>query len=139
MLNLSEGWRKTYPEAYVGLLALKGAVASEDLFSFVEEKRALEGRLRERYAGYDREGLKAHPTLAAYDAYYSEFRKTDHILPQLETVVFKKKPISAPSPLVEAMFIAGLEYLLLAVGHDRDFGGDPSSPMWLGVMRNTRD
>lgn len=121
MLNLSERWRKTYPQAHVGLLALKGAAVSEDLSAFVEEKRALERRLQEQFAGYDREALKAHPTLAAYDAFYSEFRKTYHVLLQLETVVFKNKPISAPSPLVEAMFMAELENLLLTAGHDWDF------------------
>ncbi len=121
MLNLTERWQKTYPQAHVGLLVLKGAAVSEDLSTFIEEKRRLEGRLRGHYAGYDREGLKAHPTLAAYDAYYSAFRKTYHVLLQLETVVFKGKPISAPSPLVEGMFMAELENLLLTAGHDRDF------------------
>jgi DNA/RNA-binding domain of Phe-tRNA-synthetase-like protein len=125
MLNLSERWQKTYPQAHVGLLALKSAVVSEDLSAFNQAKKDLESDLRRRYAGYDREQLKAHPLLAAYDAYYSEFRKTYHVLLQLETVIFKDQPISAPSPLVEAMFMAELENLLLTAGHDRDFVKGP--------------
>ena len=120
MLNLSPRWLETYPEAHVGLLALHVAGDVEDRSAFQQAKEALEARLRERYAGYDRERFRNHPTLAAYDAYYSRFRKTYHVLLQLKTVVFKERPISAPSPLVEAMFMAELDHLLLTAGHDLD-------------------
>ena len=118
MLKISPRFIETYPQAHIGVLVLKGTGQPVSLDAFAEERQTLEERLRQRYTGYDREQLKAHPALAAYDAYYSQFRKTYHVLLQLETVIFKGEPISAPSPLVEAMFMAELEHLLLTAGHD---------------------
>lgn len=121
MINIDRRFIETYPKAHLGLLVLKDAGITEDLGVFKEERKALEQQLRERFAGYDRGRLKQLPALAAYDNYYSQFRKTYHVLLQLETVIFKGKTISAPSPLVEAMFMAELDHLLLTAGHDLDF------------------
>jgi len=118
MLHVSEQWKKTYPGSTVGVLVLRGIDNSQRPTYFLEARRELETRLRERYAGYDREQLKTDPVLSIYGDYYAEFRKTYHILLQLETVAFEGKPISGPSPLVEAMFMAELDNKLLTAGHD---------------------
>jgi DNA/RNA-binding domain of Phe-tRNA-synthetase-like protein len=83
-----------------------------------ERKAALEQDLRARYAGYDRAALKALPAIQAYDAYYKRFKKTYHVLLQLESVVMKEKAIPRVAALVEAMFMAELDTLLLTAGHD---------------------
>jgi DNA/RNA-binding domain of Phe-tRNA-synthetase-like protein len=83
-------------------------------------KAELEAELRSRYSGLDRPQLKALPVLQAYAAHYKRFGKTYHLLLQLESVVFKNRPLPTAAALVEAMFMAELESLLLTAGHDLD-------------------
>lgn len=118
MLTVSDRWRERYPDAHVGVLALKGVASTGPRDELAEAREALAIELRSRYAGYDRARLKAEPIMAAYDGYYRQFDKTYHVQLQLETVIFKEKPIAGPSPLVEAMFMAELKNLLLTAGHD---------------------
>jgi DNA/RNA-binding domain of Phe-tRNA-synthetase-like protein len=118
MLTVSETWKTTYPYAAVGILALQGAANPERHPALEARKAALEERLRARYADLDRAALKALPQIAAYAAYYKQFKKTYHLLLQLESVVFDGKPIPRVAALVEAMFMAELDDLLLTAGHD---------------------
>jgi hypothetical protein len=50
--------------------------------------------------------------IKTYHDYYKRFKKTYHILLQLESIVFKNKSIPKVSSLVEAMFMAELKNLL---------------------------
>jgi DNA/RNA-binding domain of Phe-tRNA-synthetase-like protein len=118
MLTASETWKTTYPGATVGILALRNVTNPERHPALEVRKTALEARLRARYAGLDRAALKALPQIAAYTAYYKQFKKTYHLLLQLESVVFDGKPIPRVAALVEAMFMAELDDLLLTAGHD---------------------
>lgn len=118
MLTVNDRWRERYPAARVGLLVLEGIANPASSSALSQEKDTLVSELRSRYAGYDRASLKAEPTIAAYDNYYRSFNKTYHLQLQLETIVFKEKPIAGPSALVEAMFMAELKNLLLTAGHD---------------------
>jgi DNA/RNA-binding domain of Phe-tRNA-synthetase-like protein len=81
-------------------------------------KADLESQLRSRFSGQDKAALKALPTIQAYTAYYKRFKKTYHLLLQLESVALKRKPIPRVAGLVEAMFMAELDDLLLTAGHD---------------------
>ncbi len=83
-------------------------------------KAALEQELRRRYAGQDRPALLQNPILQAYDSYYKQFKKTYHIQLQLESILFKGKSIPTVAALVEAMFMAEMDGLLLTAGHDLD-------------------
>jgi DNA/RNA-binding domain of Phe-tRNA-synthetase-like protein len=94
-------------------------VANPEGHPLLERRRAeLEAQLRSRYAGLDRAGLKALPVLQAYAAYYKRFGKTYHLQLQLESVVLKGRPIARAAALVQAMFTAELDSLLLTAGHD---------------------
>jgi DNA/RNA-binding domain of Phe-tRNA-synthetase-like protein len=118
MLEISGSWQAAHPGAAVGFLAMSGA-ANPEGHPLLERRRAeLEGRLRSRYAGLDRGGLKALPVLKAYADYYRRFGKTYHLQLQLESVVLKGRPISKAAALVQAMFMAELDSLLLTAGHD---------------------
>jgi DNA/RNA-binding domain of Phe-tRNA-synthetase-like protein len=64
--------------------------------------------------------LKALPVISAYRDYYKRFKKSYHILAQLESIIFKAKPIPHVAALVEAMFMAELTNMLLTAGHDLD-------------------
>lgn len=118
MLTVSETWKATYPEASVGVLAMRN-VANQDHHPALDARKAeLENGLRSRFSDYDRAALKALPTIQAYTAYYKRFKKTYHVLHQLESVALKGKSIPRVAVLVEAMFMAELKNLLLTAGHD---------------------
>ena len=84
------------------------------------QREKLENELRSRFGSLDRAALKALPVIQAYNSYYKRFKKTYHVQLQLESVVFKGKPIPRVAALVEAMFMAELKNLLLTAGHDLD-------------------
>jgi DNA/RNA-binding domain of Phe-tRNA-synthetase-like protein len=118
MFELSPGWKEEYPDALVGVLAMRGVRNPDRHPELDRKKEALEEELRARYATEDRRSLRKHPVLAAYDAYYRRFGKSYHVQHQLESVAFKGKPIPSIAALVEAMFMAELKNLLLTAGHD---------------------
>jgi DNA/RNA-binding domain of Phe-tRNA-synthetase-like protein len=114
------GWRAAYPGAHAGVLVMRGLANPVQHAGLEADKAALEQRLRERYAGQDRAALARLPVLQAYAAYYKGFKKTYHVQHQLESVALKGRPLPAVAALVEAMFMAELEHLLLTAGHDLD-------------------
>ncbi len=118
MITVSETWKTTYPGAVVGILAMRDVVNPDHHPALDARKAELEERLRSRFAGVDKAALKALPTIQAYTAYYKRFKKTYHLLLQLESVAIKGKPIPRVAGLVEAMFMAELDDLLLTAGHD---------------------
>jgi len=92
---------------------------------------ALENQLRSRYAGQERSAIDSEPAMQAYRTYYKRFKKTYHILLQLESVI-NGKSIPSISALVTAMFIAEMKDRLLTAGHDLD---SISPPLSLGIAR----
>lgn len=120
LFSVSERWREEFPGAKVGILAMGNVRNPSHHYRLEPVKAAMEAELRERFGEQDREDLRAHKTLAAYRNFYKRFRKTYHVLLQLETVVHKGKQISGGPGLVEAMFMAELSNLLLTAGHDLD-------------------
>jgi DNA/RNA-binding domain of Phe-tRNA-synthetase-like protein len=118
VIDVSEAWKAAWPGAAVGVLALRNVTNPKDHPGLEARKAALEQRLRDRFAGQDKAALKALPTIQAYTAYYKRFKKTYHLLLQLESVAIKGKPIPRVAALVEAMFVAELDDLLLTAGHD---------------------
>ena len=117
---VSDAWKRTYPGAVVGILTMREAANPDHHEALEEKKAALENELRARYAGYDRAALKSTSPVDAYTAYYKRFKKTYHVLLQLESIVQKGKSIPRVAALVEAMFMAELDNLLLTAGHDLD-------------------
>jgi DNA/RNA-binding domain of Phe-tRNA-synthetase-like protein len=118
MFTTSEPWRTTYPGAAIGILVMRNVTNPERHNGLDERKKELENQLRSRFADSDRASIKALPVIQAYNAYYKLFRKTYHVQLQLESVVFKGKSIPRVSALIETMFMAELENLLLTAGHD---------------------
>ncbi len=120
MFQISEAWKKSYPSAHAGVLAVREAANPAHHPELEGRKAALEEELRRRYAGQDRAALLRDATLQAYDAYYKRFKKTYHVQLQLESILFKGKAIPSVAVLVEAMFMAEMSGLLLTAGHDLD-------------------
>ncbi|MGA9531712.1 MAG: phenylalanine--tRNA ligase beta subunit-related protein [Anaerolineales bacterium] len=120
MFEVAHEWKQTYPEAFVGVLAMAGVDNPEQHRELDRMKDDLERDLRTRYSVDDRQSLRNMPVLAAYQDYYRQFGKTYHVQLQLESVVFKGKRIPRTAALVEAMFMAELNNCLLTAGHDLD-------------------
>jgi DNA/RNA-binding domain of Phe-tRNA-synthetase-like protein len=118
MFIVSESWKETYPGAAVGILAMGHVANPKHHPKLDREKEQLENELRSRFGSLDRAALKALPVIQAYNSYYKRFKKTYHVLLQLESVVLKGKTIPRVAALVEAMFMAELKNQLLTAGHD---------------------
>ncbi len=119
----SEAWKLAYPGAAVGVLVMDNVYNPERNAELDRIKSELEEQTRSRFA--NKGELRADPLLQAYRAYYKGFRKTYHVQMQLESIAFKGKSIPRVAALVEAMFIAELQDLLLTAGHDLDLVEPP--------------
>jgi DNA/RNA-binding domain of Phe-tRNA-synthetase-like protein len=119
MLEVSPAWQQAYPGAALGMLAMTDVVNPPRHAQLDQARIALENQLRARYAGQERSVIDSEPTMQAYRTYYKRFKKTYHILLQLESVI-NGKPIPIVSTLVTAMFIAEMKNQLLTAGHDLD-------------------
>lgn len=64
--------------------------------------------------------LKEHPLIKAYSSYYKKFKKSYHVLGQMESTIFEKRPLPSGSALVETIFAAELRNILLTAIYDLD-------------------
>jgi DNA/RNA-binding domain of Phe-tRNA-synthetase-like protein len=62
--------------------------------------------------------LKNEPVIQAYSNYYRSFGKTYHVLPQIESMIFKGKKLNLPIPLLQIVFLLELKNMLLTAVHD---------------------
>jgi DNA/RNA-binding domain of Phe-tRNA-synthetase-like protein len=120
MIEISPSWHSTFPGAALGILAMGNVDNPKRNPQLDQKKVSLEALLREQYRGKDRFTITHDPVMQAYRAYYKRFKKTYHVLLQLESVALKNKSIPRVSTLVEAMFMAELNNLFLTAGHDLD-------------------
>jgi DNA/RNA-binding domain of Phe-tRNA-synthetase-like protein len=120
MFQVSEAWKTAFPAAHVGVLVLRDVINPPRHAGLDEQKASLEEQLRTRFAGQERADIVQQPVLQAYEAYYRGFKKTYHVQLQMESILFKGKAIPSVAALVEAMFMAEMDNLLLTAGHDLD-------------------
>jgi DNA/RNA-binding domain of Phe-tRNA-synthetase-like protein len=130
----TDTWRRLFPGAHVGVLAMSGVKNPGSSAALEDLKARVEADLRQRFEGMDRAALKAHPILSAYESHYRRFGKTYHVQLQLESIVLKGKTIPSSAALVESMFMAEVNSLLLTAGHDLD---TIRLPLTLDVARGT--
>jgi DNA/RNA-binding domain of Phe-tRNA-synthetase-like protein len=119
-MHVTHTWKTTFPGAHAGVLIMREAANPAHNPLLEKRKEELEQKLRSQYSGQDRAEMLKQPVLQAYAAYYHQFKKTYHVQLQLESLLFKGKAIPSAAPLVEAMFMAEMNNLLLTAGHDLD-------------------
>jgi DNA/RNA-binding domain of Phe-tRNA-synthetase-like protein len=134
MIEATSAWKTAYPEASAGVLVMRAVPNPQHHPELERRKAALEEALRARYSGQDRSALTRQPVLQAYGDYYRQFKKTYHIQLQLESIVLKGKSIPSVAALVESMFMAEMQDMLLTAGHDLDA---LQLPLILDVARGT--
>jgi DNA/RNA-binding domain of Phe-tRNA-synthetase-like protein len=120
MLSVTKEFRDRYPGARMGMLAVERVINPPSHADLDKDKAGLENQLRSLYSTAQREDLVRLPSVQPYVTYYRRFKKTYHVLLQLESVVFREKPLPRVAALVEAMFMAELKNHLLTAGHDLD-------------------
>jgi len=124
-ITISQSWQEAYPDALVGFLALQAVRNPEHHTALSARKVVLEEQLRAKFANTTRSELTAMQPIQAYTAFYKRFKKTYHVLLQLESLVFKDKHIPTVSALVEAMFMSEVKNQLLTAGHDLEMVQPP--------------
>lgn len=134
MFEVTPAWKNTYPEALAGVLVMRDVSNPPHHAALESKKVELEEELRARYSGLDRAAIASHPVLQAYGEYYRQFKKTYHIQLQFESIVLKGKSIPSVAALVESMFMAEMQDMLLTAGHDLD---GLSLPLMLDVATGT--
>ncbi len=118
MFELSPTFKKSFPEAHTGFLTVTEFSTPAKDNMLAEMKQNLLEDIRKKYHGCDRKDLKKIPEIHAYTQYYKRFRKTYHVLLQLESAALKNKGIPDGNPLLQIMFMAELNNLLLTSIHD---------------------
>jgi DNA/RNA-binding domain of Phe-tRNA-synthetase-like protein len=120
MIAPSPEWQAAYPGAAAGVLVMHNVANPANHPELDRRKAELENDIRARFGQSDRAALSALPSIQPYLAYYARFKKTYHVLLQLESVALKGKALPRVAALVECMFMAELKNQLLTAGHDLD-------------------
>src|SRR5271169_5917325 len=101
MFDASEQWKTAYPAAAIGVLVMQQVANPAKHDGLNQKKELLEKKLRTLYAAFDRSQFEALPVLQAYQTYYKQYKKTYHVLLQVESLVLKGKSIPTVAALVE--------------------------------------
>jgi len=104
----------------MGILVLKNVSNPVQHEELDRRKLELENELKGNFTGLNKADLKNIEPLKAYSNYYKKFRKTYHVLLQLDSIINKNRSIPKVAALVEAMFMAELKNQLLTAGHELD-------------------
>jgi DNA/RNA-binding domain of Phe-tRNA-synthetase-like protein len=115
---ISRSIEQNYPDARIGVLILELAQWKEPLTEINNSTDEAVSWLKQTFP--DLNTLKKNDVIEAYTLYYKNFKKTYHLLPQLESVIFNDKKIKASIPLLQAVFTTELKNMLLTAVHDLD-------------------
>lgn len=128
-IPVSDRVKELLPDAKFGLLVIKDfrADACDDFTTVIE--REIEA-IRAQHANYVRQDYVLTEPACHYVRFYKKFKKTYHVMHQLESILLKGKTIPDTPPLVQAMFLSEMKHSLLTAGHDLD---RMQSPLAFGV------
>ena len=113
-IELTAAFAAAYPDGIFGVLAVRGCPNRPRAVAIVEDARAVEAGLRDRFAGGS---IDADPVAQAYAGYFRRYGGRYPVVHQAKTVL-AGRPIESTSALVQAMFTAELDSLILTSGHD---------------------
>ncbi|MDR7544365.1 MAG: hypothetical protein QN120_08990 [Armatimonadota bacterium] len=111
---LSDQFKAAFPAGVFGVLICRGCPNRPRAAALAGSRRAVETALRERFAARP---IEADPVAGAYAAYFKRHGQRYPVAHQVRTVL-GGRPIESRSALVETMFTAELDSLVLTSGHD---------------------
>jgi DNA/RNA-binding domain of Phe-tRNA-synthetase-like protein len=115
-IELTPAFRAARPDGVFGALIAHGCPNRPRATALGPDQRIVEARLRERFAV---NAIDADPTAAAYAGYFRRFGGRYPVVHQAKTIT-AGRAIESSSALVEVMFTAELDSLVLTSGHDLD-------------------
>jgi len=118
MVNITSQAKIAYPNAKFGAMVVNGICATADRTS-MDDIVALEiEQIKSKHPDYQRQAALSAEPLCHYAAYFKRYKKSYHVLGQLESVLLKGKSIPPVGAPIEAMFLAEIKDMLLTAGHD---------------------
>ncbi|HET8679796.1 MAG TPA: hypothetical protein VFM39_06720 [bacterium] len=114
LIDLTPAFCLAFPSGLFGALIVRGCPNRTRATALVAEKRAVEARLRERFGV---EGIDGDPVARAYAEHFRRHGTRYPVVHQAKAVL-QGRSIESPSALVEVMFTAELDSLVLTSGHD---------------------
>ena len=120
MITISPSVKNIFPQTRFGAMIIRGICPSVDR-SIMDDLISDEiEQLKDYYHDYERKAALSSEPLCHYAAYYKRFKKSYHVLGQLESILLKGKNIPPVGIPVEAMFLAEVKSQMLTAGHDLD-------------------
>lgn len=116
MVIIEDRWKMQYPGASVGIMIVNDVCNPKHSDDLQRKKAELISGLQSKFT--TKADLLADDSIQKYSAYYKQYKKTYHVVAQMESIIFKEKAIPCVAALVEAMFMAELKSGLLTAGHD---------------------
>jgi hypothetical protein len=117
-IALGDDARAAYAGWRAGILELGGLLPRESSPALAAELARIEASIKESYGGMSRKELASSEAARGYAEHFSRAGKAYPVLLQAEAVASKGRALSMPDPIVQAMFAAELESMILTAGHD---------------------
>ncbi len=114
LIEVTPEFRAAFPGGIFGALLVRGCANRPRPVSLQAEQRAVEEVLRARFP---RDSIDTDPVARAYAGYFKRFGARYPVVHQAKTIL-SGRPIESPSALVEVMFTAEVDSLMLTSGHD---------------------
>jgi len=120
MIGITQLVKSIYPKAKFGSMVVGGIsnIAERSTMNHIVDTELEQIKLK--YPNYQRQAALMTEPLCYYAAYYKRYKKSYHVLGQLESILIKGRSIPPVGAPIEAMFIAEVKNLLLTAGHDLD-------------------
>lgn len=126
MIEVKKRIVEKYPHIHFGVLVIKN-FSPDETVDFIYFKDSEIRKIKNKYTDYERKTFKQSEPVCHYVNYYKKFKKTYHVLHQLESIILKGKTIPNTLPLIQAMFLAEVKHILLTGGYDLDKMEQPFS------------
>ncbi|MCL2897113.1 phenylalanine--tRNA ligase beta subunit-related protein [Brenneria tiliae] len=119
MITFTTEMSRQYRNTPFGILVISEYKETIEGLKRFQEKADFEiKKMRLIHASSDRKELiRKDNTLSAYVHYYKKFKKTYHVLPQIESVLNGRSHFSTPG-LIQALLLAEITTSLLIAGYD---------------------
>ena len=115
-IELTPAFREAFPDGIFGALVARNCPNRVRAAAIGPTQRAVETRLRERFPD---DTLDSDPVALAYAAYFRRYGARYPVVHQARTIIVGRA-IDSPFALVEVMFTAEVDSLVLTSGHDLD-------------------
>ena len=119
-ITFTDRLKSRYPESSIGILLLNNINNTDEVNILDNVKKEFEGEIRNKYSELSRDEIMKDETFSAYREYYKKFKKTYHLLLQLESIAKKGKSFPDVNPLVDSCFLAEMNTFVLTAAHDAD-------------------